>query len=160
MGWAIIGLAFIVWLVLVLFFTPRIDYKVSHPTRPNSDEFLHVLQATCQAAIHFHNKVEVLTNGAQFYWLSASRPITGAGTTPFPVGVTDLQAWTRDEALDPDWLRVGTDIVEGTTPPTFNTAFSLDGTVLPEPATVLGVFAGLAFIGVRRRFAAIRKSAS
>ena len=67
MGWAIIGLAFIVWLVLVLFFTPRIDYKVSHPTRPNSDEFLHVLQATCQAAIHFHNKVEVLTNGAQFY---------------------------------------------------------------------------------------------
>jgi cardiolipin synthase A/B len=66
-GWTIIGLGFIVWFVLVLFFTPRIDYKVSHPTRPNSDEFLHVLQATCQAAMHFDNKVEILTNGAQFY---------------------------------------------------------------------------------------------
>src|SRR4029077_4420381 len=32
-----------------------------------------------------------LTNGAQFYWLSASRPITGAGGTPFTTGVTDLQ---------------------------------------------------------------------
>jgi cardiolipin synthase A/B len=66
-GWTIIGLGFIIWFVLVLFFTPRIDYKVSHPTRPDSDEFLHVLQATCQAAIHFDNKVEILTNGAQFY---------------------------------------------------------------------------------------------
>jgi hypothetical protein len=51
-----------------------------------------------------------LANGAQFYWLSASRPISGAGTTPFN---PDLQAWTRDANLDPDWLRVGTDIVGG-----------------------------------------------
>ena len=94
-----------------------------------------------------------LTNGAQFYWLSASRPITGGGTTPFPVGVTDLQAWTRDDALDPDWLRVGMDIVGGTTPPTFNTAFSLDGTAIPEPASVLLVVAGLALIVAKRRSA-------
>ena len=67
MGWTIIGLGFIVWFVLVLFFTPRIDYKVSHPTRPDSDEFLHVLRATCQAEMYFDNKVEILTNGAQFY---------------------------------------------------------------------------------------------
>ena len=67
MAWTIIGLGFIIWFVLVLFFTPRIDYKVSHPTRPDSDEFLHVLQATCQAPIHVDNKVEILTNGAQFY---------------------------------------------------------------------------------------------
>jgi PEP-CTERM motif len=92
-----------------------------------------------------------LTNGGQFYWLSASRPITGAGgTTPFPAGVTDLQAWTRDQMLDPDWLRVGMDIVGGTTPPTFNTAFSLDGTVVPEPATTLVVLGGLALIGIGR----------
>src|SRR5262249_48255465 len=39
----------------------------------------------------------LLTNGGQFYWLSASRPISGAGTTPFPPGFTDLQTWTRDE---------------------------------------------------------------
>lgn len=91
-----------------------------------------------------------LTNGGQFYWLSASRPISGAGTTPFPTGVTDLQAWTRDAALDPDWLRVGMDIVGGTTPPAFNTAFSLDGTVVPEPATTLVVLTGLALIAIPR----------
>jgi cardiolipin synthase len=66
-GWMIIGLGFITWFVLVLFFTPRIDYKVSNPIRPDSDEFLNVIQSTCQAAIHYHNKVEILTNGAQFY---------------------------------------------------------------------------------------------
>jgi cardiolipin synthase A/B len=66
-GWMIIGLGFITWFVLVLFFTPRIDFKVSNPLRPDSDEFLHVIQSTCQAAIHFNNKVEVFTNGAQFY---------------------------------------------------------------------------------------------
>jgi hypothetical protein len=98
-----------------------------------------------------------VTNGAQFYWLSASRPISGAGTTPFPAGVTDLQAWTRDDALDPDWLRVGTDIVGGATPPTFNTAFSLDGTVVPEPAVSLVVLAGLALICVGR-FVRLRHS--
>jgi len=85
-----------------------------------------------------------LTNGGQFYWLSASRPITGAGTTPFPPGVTDLQAWTRDAFLDPDWLRVGMDIVGGTTPPTFNTAFSLAGTAIPAPASLTLLALGLA----------------
>ncbi len=91
-----------------------------------------------------------LTNGGQFYWLSASRPVSGAGTTPFPAGVTDLQAWTRDEMLDPDWLRVGMDIVGGTTTPAFNAAFSLDGTVVPEPATTLAVLTGLALIAIPR----------
>jgi len=95
----------------------------------------------------------LLTNGGQFYWLSASRPITGAGTTPFPPGVTDLQAWTRDAFLDPDWLRVGTDIVGGATPPTFNTAFALNGDVVPEPASIVGVLTGLALLGAVRRFA-------
>jgi hypothetical protein len=88
-----------------------------------------------------------LTNGAQFYWLSASRPISGSGTTPL---ATDLQAWTRDAGLDPDWLRVGTDIVGGATPPTFNQAFSLQGTVAPEPGTILLGIAGLALVGLKR----------
>ena len=88
-----------------------------------------------------------LTNGGQFYWLSASRPISGAGTTPFPLGVTDLQAWTRDAFLAPDWLRVGTDIVGGAT---FNTAFSLEGTV-PEPSTLLLLGSGLAGLAGWRR---------
>lgn len=87
-----------------------------------------------------------LSNGGTFYWLSASRPISGAGTTPFPAGVNDLQEWTRDANLDPDWLRVGTDIVGGSPAPTFNAAFSLDGDLVPEPATTSIVFAGLALI--------------
>jgi hypothetical protein len=100
-----------------------------------------------------------LTNGGQFYWLSASRPVSGNDihgnpTTPFPAGFTDLQAWTRDAMLDPDWLRVGTDIVDSvgtSTVPTFNGAFSVSGTVVPEPASMLAVVIGLALIGYRRR---------
>lgn len=67
MGWTIIAVAFIAWFVAVLFFTPRIDYTITQPIRPDGDEFLHVIQTTCQAAVHFHNKVEILANGAQFY---------------------------------------------------------------------------------------------
>jgi len=100
-----------------------------------------------------------LTNGGQFYWLSASRPITGAGgTTPFPAGITDLQAWTRDDNLDPDWLRVGTDIVGGSTPPTFNAAFSLDGsTTVPEPPSVMLIAIGLFVIIGMKRFHRLAK---
>ena len=57
----------VIWLVLVLFFTPRIDYRVSTPIRPDSDQFLHVIQASCQASLHHENRVEILTNGTQFY---------------------------------------------------------------------------------------------
>ena len=91
----------------------------------------------------------LLSKGAQFEWLSASRPISGAGTTPI---MPDLQAWTRDAKLDPDWLRVGADIVGGTTPPTFNLAFELSGTSsVPEPGP-LGLLAigMLGLITVRR----------
>ncbi len=89
----------------------------------------------------------LLSNGAEFYWLSASRPISGAGTTPF---APDLQAWTRDANLDPDWLRVGTDIVGGQPAPTFNAAFSLNGTAVPEPSSLVLAVAGLALLGFRR----------
>jgi len=65
--WQIIALAFIAWFTLVLLFTPRIDYQVTVPLRPDSDDFIYVLQATCQAAIHRHNRVEIFTNGSQFY---------------------------------------------------------------------------------------------
>ncbi len=66
-AWAYIGMAFIAWLVLVLLFTPHIDYYVTMPLRPDSDDFLHVVQSTCQAVIYSRNKVDVFTNGAQFY---------------------------------------------------------------------------------------------
>jgi len=63
-------------------------------------------------------------------WLSAPRPIVG-GTGPF---APDLQSWIRNEDLAPDWLRVGTDVVGGTT---FNATFSLSGVTVPEPSTYL-----------------------
>jgi hypothetical protein len=97
----------------------------------------------------FVPQVEVKDADGNFLWLSASRPITG-GTGAF---VGDLQEWTRDAMLDPDWLRVGTDIVGGNTPPTFNAAFSLSGAVVPEASTwammLLG-FVGVGFVGYRK----------
>src|SRR5262249_17827706 len=85
------------------------------------------------AADHYFFVPQVLLAdpNKHFLWLSAARPIVAPGT-PFPTGQTDLQEWIRNAALDPDWLRVGTDIVGGATPPTFNATFSLAGIVLPN----------------------------
>ena len=68
--------------------------------------------------------------GAHFLWLSAPKPIVPPGT-PFPAGNTDLQSWMRDDPpLAPDWLRIGTDIIGGTT---FNASFEVSGqTVTPR----------------------------
>lgn len=78
------------------------------------------------AAGHYFFVPQVALSSGNFFWLSAPRPIVPPGT-PFPMGATDLQTWIRNTALEPDWLRVGTDIVGGTTPPAFNAAFSLSG---------------------------------
>src|SRR5687768_3176943 len=68
-GWtfvSLVGLAFLVWFVLVLLFTPRIDY---HFTGPATDEahLVRVLEQECQTRLHSGQQVEVLTNGARFY---------------------------------------------------------------------------------------------
>jgi cardiolipin synthase len=64
---AIIGAAFLVWLVLVLLFTPALNYTVRERLPVDSPDFLYVLQSTCQAALHTGNRVEIFTNGAAFY---------------------------------------------------------------------------------------------
>jgi hypothetical protein len=68
---------------------------------------------------HYFFVPQVLLSSGTFMWLSAPRPIVAPGT-PF---TGDLQAWIRNANLDPDWLRIGTDIVGGAT--TYSLAFSL-----------------------------------
>jgi hypothetical protein len=102
-------------------------------------------------ADHYFFVPQVQLDNGDFLWLSATK------TIPAPA---DLQSWTRDDIspnnLEPDWLRVGTDIVGAVgDPPTitqFNAVFSLSGSTVPEPSTwamlLLG-FAGLGFAGYR-----------
>jgi hypothetical protein len=66
----------------------------------------------------FKPSVQVKNNLGDFLWASA----------PHPQFTGDLQQWVRNSNLDPDWLRVGTDIVGGTT---FNGSFSLIGETFP-----------------------------
>ena len=81
-------------------------------------------------ADHYFFAPQVQVDSGDFLWLSAPRPIVPPGT-PSPPGFIDLQSWTGDGMLDPDWLRVGTDIVGGTPAPTFNAAFSLSAARFP-----------------------------
>jgi len=103
-------------------------------------------------ADHYFFVPQVQLASGDFFWLSAPRPIVPPGT-PFPPGATDLQSWIRNENLDPDWLRIGTDIVGADA---FNGAFTVNGDLepVPEPATLalLGsTMAGLGAAGWRRR---------
>ena len=78
---------------------------------------------------HYFFRPEALVTGADFLYLSAPKP-----SAP-PLFAGDLQAWIRNSDLSPDWLRIGTDIVGGATPPTFNMTFSLIGDTVPEAGT-------------------------
>jgi hypothetical protein len=93
----------------------------------------------------FVPQVELSDPVDNFLWLSAPKPIVAPGT-PFNA---DLQTWIRNEALQPNWLRVGTDI---THQGPFNAAFSLIGTV-PEPSSWAMLIMGFGAMGavLRRR---------
>ena len=97
-------------------------------------------------ADHYFFVPTVAVTGGEFFWLSAPKPIVSPGTPFSP----DLQAWMRNAALDPDWLRVGTDIVGGSPAPTFNATFSLSGQAIPEPGSLLLLSAGFAVMATSR----------
>ena len=96
---------------------------------------------------HFFFVPQVELDNGNFLWLSAPKPIVAPGTQ-FPPGFTDLQSWTRDDPLEPVWLRVGTDIIGGAT--TFNETFSITG-IVPEPGTLLVLGTALVGMGLLRR---------
>ena len=82
-------------------------------------------------ADHYFFRPEVqLTDDGHFLFASAPRPIVAPGTFI----ASDKQAWIRNSALVPDWLRIGTDIIAGQ-PPTFNMTFSLNGNQVLAPGT-------------------------
>lgn len=102
---------------------------------------------------HDFFRPEVALSSGNFLWLSAPKPITSPGTPfQFPGGpATDLQTWIRTDgpgALAPDWSRIGTDI---TAMGPFNAAFSLSGTVVPEPSGMVLAGAGLCALGLLLR---------
>lgn len=94
-------------------------------------------------ADHYFFRPEVGLSNGSFLWLSTPNPIVPPGTPFSP----DLQAWIRNTALAPDWLRIGTDIT-GQGP--LNMAFSLTGVEtapVPEPATWMSIIAGFGLTG-------------
>ena len=90
-------------------------------------------------ADHYFFIPQVQMGGAsnEFFWLSAPK------TIPAPA---DLQSWIRNDNIDPDWLRIGTDVIGGATPPNFNAAFSLTGAT-PEPAALTLLIPALLLLG-------------
>jgi len=96
---------------------------------------------------HYFFVPQVQLDNGNFLWLSASKPIGAFGSTPF---AGDLQSWIRnDPGIAPDWERVGTDVIGGgANPATYNAAFRLVGTVVPEPTTgVVMLIGGLIAVG-------------
>ena len=87
---------------------------------------------------HYFFIPQVQLDSGNFYWLSAPKPIVAPGN-PF---VGDLQTWMRNGNLDPDWSRVGADIVGAGA---FNGTFSLAG----EELTPLELSPAHLFIGLK-----------
>src|SRR5262245_37344544 len=93
----------------------RFDVKLVVPFDLPADHYFFVPQVAPS---------DTAPDGADFLWLSAPR-VPAAPSPNKPPPPPDLQSWMRDDPpLAPDWLRIGTDIIGGTT---FNASFSIYG---------------------------------
>ena len=109
-----------------------------------------------QDHIFFRPEVDFGSAG-DFLWLSAPKPIILPPGTPF---ANDLHTRIRTDgpgALAPDWERIGTDV---THQGPFNASFSLLGTTVPEPASVLLLGSGLAVLAAWRRMRPMAQKAA
>ena len=104
---------------------------------------------------HYFFRPDVQLSDGDFLYLSAAAPVA-----------PDLQAWIRNTDLDPDWLRIGTDIigpdpVTGAAAPKFNMTFSLAGNTIPEAGSPgERSCKGQSVSAVARQFGGIRAAAS
>ena len=55
------------WSFLVALFTPAVEYHVRARVDATSDEFLYLLQSTCQSELYHGNRVAIFRNGDRFY---------------------------------------------------------------------------------------------
>jgi cardiolipin synthase len=63
----IIGGAFISWLIVVVLFAPHIPYHLEADLDATSDHFVNVIESTCLTKLEPGNKVDIFTNGNEFY---------------------------------------------------------------------------------------------
>jgi cardiolipin synthase len=64
---AVIGGAFIVWLIVALLFSPHIPYHLERDLDATSDHFVNVLESTLMVTLEEGNRVDIFTNGDAFY---------------------------------------------------------------------------------------------
>jgi hypothetical protein len=96
-------------------------------------------------ANHFFFRPEVELDNGSFLWLSTAFPVATPGTPFSP----DRQAWIRNDALAPDWVRIGRDV---THQGPFNMAFALEGVAgVPEPASWALMIGGCGLAGATLR---------
>ena len=58
-----IGLAFVIWVVLVALFAPAVPYPLDGQVDATSSDFVTALESICQTRLMPGNRIDILTNG-------------------------------------------------------------------------------------------------